>query len=79
MIVLKKEWEGKMGNSLTPTWIIFVDGQEVGFSKRKWLAQAIGEAVAAGHIPPTGDTTARFAQWAFTNDPKMFERIGNSV
>lgn len=72
---IKKEWQGRMGTNLTTTYEVYVDGEIVGFAKQKWLATAIGEAIVAGHIEATGDTTARFSNWAYTNAPDVFDRI----
>jgi len=74
---IKVEWEGRMGFNQTKTYEIYVDGELVGFSKRKWLAKAIAEAIDAGHIEGSGDTTARYSLYAFTNAPANFERMGN--
>lgn len=75
---LRKEFEGRVGASLRPVYIVYCDGAEVGSSKRKWLAQAISKAVALGHIAPTGDTTMALAQWARDNDKPLYERIVRS-
>lgn len=72
-LFLKKLMEGRMGTNLTPVW-----GVLVGFAKRKWLAEAIGQAIISGHIPADGDTTTRLAQWAAANDRALFERIERS-
>ena len=74
---IKIEWEGRMGFDQTKTYDVYVDGELVGFSKRKWLAKAIAEAIDAGHIERTGDTTGRYAMWASLHAPKQFERMGN--
>jgi hypothetical protein len=66
---IKVEWEGR--------YDIYVAGELVGYSKRKWLAKAIAEAIVAGNIEPTGDTTSRYSEWAYTNAPEQFERMGN--
>ena len=74
---LKVEWEGRMGFNQSKTYEIYVDGEMVGFSKRKWLAKAIAEAIVNGDIGRTGDTTGRYAMWASENDPEKFDRMGN--
>ncbi len=72
---LVKVWEGRMGNDLTPTYEVWLNGELVGFAKRKWLAQAIFDAIRAGHIEGTGDTTMRFAKWASENAPDLYNRM----
>lgn len=74
-IEIKKVWEGRMGFNLTPTFEIYLDGELVGFNKRRWLAEQIGNAVVDGRIPATGDTTAAFEKWAFVNAPEVFNRL----
>lgn len=58
-----------------PTFVIFVDGREVGFHRRLWMARAIGAAIEAGHIPPDGDTTRNLSQWAEKNDAVLYAHI----
>lgn len=72
---IKKVMEGRMGTNLRPTFEIYINGELVGFAKQKWLATAIGEAIVAGHIEASGDTTMRFAIWASTNAPALFDRM----
>ncbi len=64
-----------MGTNLTLIWTVYVDGEIAGFSTRKWHAQAIGDAVAAGHIVNSGDTEMRLDKWAYDNDPALWARI----
>lgn len=72
---IREVYEGRMGNNLTKTYLVFVDGEEAGYSKRKWLAEEIARAICDGRIQPHGDTTARLAEWAFNNDRPLFDRI----
>ena len=74
-IEIKKTFEGRVGNTLTPCYDVYIDGAMVGYSKRLWLAKAIGEAVSEGKIESTGDTTGRLCDWAFKNDSDLFDRI----
>lgn len=72
---LRKVWEGRMGNNLTTSWEVWINGEIVGGDKRKWLACAVGEAIVSGKIEAAGDTTSRFADWAYTNAPAVFDRM----
>ncbi len=76
---LKRIMEGKCGNDFTPAWEVYVDGEIVGYAKQKWLAKAIGEAIVAGHIEKTGDTTGRFMIWASVNDREAFDRMPENI
>lgn len=78
-VKLDRKMEGRMGRTLRPVYDIYVDGKLVGFNERKWLAKAIGDAVAAGHIPPTGDTTAAFAKWAAEHAPELYSRMPDRI
>lgn len=75
MLQIKKVYEGRMGTNLRPVFEIYVNGELVGFAKLKWLATAIGDAIVAGHIEASGDTTMRFAIWARDNAPALFDRM----
>lgn len=75
IVQIVREFEGQCGRKQTPVFIVFVGGKEVGFSKRRWLAQAIGNAVQSGAIPATGDTTAALVKWAHANDGALYDRI----
>ena len=76
---IDKVFEGRMGFNQTATYDIYLDGELVGFAKRKWLAQAIFDAIVAGHIDGTGDTTMAFAKWAATNAPDLFNRMPERI
>ena len=74
-VEIKKAFEGRCGNNLTPTFEVYVDSELCGFAKQKWLAKAIAESIVLGNIESTGDTTGRLADWAYKNDYPLFERI----
>jgi len=65
----------KMGNNPVVAFDLYVDGELLATVKRKWLAIEIGRAIEAGLIEKTGDVQSRFETWAFTNAPKLFNRI----
>ena len=70
MIVrIEKIYEGRMGNTLRPVFEVYVDNVLVGFAERKWLARAIGDAIVAGHISATGDTTMRSGNASYITRP----------
>jgi hypothetical protein len=78
-IEIKRIMEGKMGNDFTPAFEGYIDGQLVAYHPRRWLVVAITNAVAAGHIPATGDTTMTFARWAATNDRAAYDRMPDNI
>lgn len=72
---LNKIWDGRMGQNLRPYWEILIAGVIVGGSSRKKEATAIAEAIVAGKIEATGDTTRKFEIWAYDNDRALFDRL----
>lgn len=79
-IEIRKEWEGRMGNDMTPSFDGYVDGVLVVIGlKRKWLTKAVCEAIVRGDIESSGDTVARFSKWAMNNDRAAFERMPERI
>jgi len=74
-IEIKKVWEGRMGTNLHIVYEGYINGKLVAFSVRKWLTQAICDAIVRGDISDEGCTEDRFARWACANAPAMFERM----
>ena len=74
-IEVKPVSECKMGNNPVTAYDLYVDGEVIATVNRKWLAVEIGRAIEAGLIEKTGDVQRRFEQWAYTNAPKLFNRI----
>jgi hypothetical protein len=68
-----------MGADQVASFEVYVDGQLVGFSPRKWIALGIGRAIEAGHIERSGDTTSRWIGWLAKNDRATFDRLPERI
>lgn len=60
---IRKTFEGGYCSRVKPQWTIYLDGREIGFVSRLWLAADIVKAIDAGHILPEGDVPMRYGQW----------------
>lgn len=55
---------------------VLVDGALVASSDRKWIAQAMADAVAAGHITVNGgDLQMQFLRWASVHARQLLDRL----
>lgn len=58
---------------------LYVDGVEVFTHPRKWIVEAVAEAIRAGHISIVGDVMISYCRWAIEHDRASYDRLPENL